>query len=58
MLSLTRKVGQSIVIGGNIVVKVISIQGGQVRLAVDAPKDVTIQRPEAAEAKDKGDKPA
>ena len=47
MLTLTRKIGQSIVIRSDIVVKVVDIQGGQVRLAVDAPKDVAIERPEA-----------
>ena len=52
MLNLTRKVGQSIVIGGNIVVKVLDIQGRQVQLGVEAPKDVTIERPDAAEKKE------
>ena len=51
MLTLTRKVGQSIVIGGNIIVKVLDIQGRQVQLGVEAPKDVRVERPEAAEKK-------
>jgi carbon storage regulator len=53
MLNLTRKVGQSIVIGGNIVVKVLDIQGRQVQLGIEAPKDVPIERPEASGEKAK-----
>lgn len=53
MLILTRKAGESIVIGGNIVVKVLDIQGKQVQLGVDAPRDVNIERPEAVEKKRK-----
>ena len=46
MLVLTRKVGESIVIADDIVVTVIEIRGGQVRLGVDAPKEVSIHRSE------------
>ena len=53
MLVLMRKAGESIVIGGNIVVKVLDIQGKQVQLGVEAPKDITIERPEAAAKKSK-----
>lgn len=46
MLVLTRKVGEEIVIGGNIRVRVLSIQGNQIRLGFIAPREVPIQRQE------------
>ena len=46
MLILTRKPGETIVIGGNIRVKVIETKGGQVRIGVSAPRDVTVNREE------------
>ncbi len=46
MLVLTRKVGESIVIAGDIVVTVLELRGGQVRLGVEAPKEVSIHRSE------------
>jgi carbon storage regulator len=46
MLVLTRKIGESINIGTNIKVTVVSIDGCQVRLGIDAPKDVIIHREE------------
>jgi len=49
MLVLARKLGESIVIGDNIVVKVVSIENGVVKLGIDAPKDVSIMRNELIE---------
>jgi len=46
MLVLSRKVGEEIVIGDNIRVRVLSIQGNQVRLGFIAPRSVAIQREE------------
>lgn len=46
MLVLTRKPGQSLLIGNNIEVKIIDIQGDQVRIGINAPKDVSILRKE------------
>ncbi len=46
MLVLTRRLGESIVIGENIIVTVLSVKGGQVRLGIEAPKEVSIQREE------------
>jgi len=46
MLVLTRRVGESILIGDDIEVKVSEIGGGQVRLSMIAPKDVVIVRKE------------
>jgi carbon storage regulator len=46
MLVLSRKLGQSIIIGDDIVVTVIEMNRGLVRLAISAPSDVTILREE------------
>ena len=46
MLVLSRKRGERIVIGPNIELTVVDIRGNKVRLAVDAPRDVSIQRQE------------
>ena len=46
MLVLTRKIGEQIVIGENIVLTVVDIRGNKVRLAVEAPRDVSIHRQE------------
>lgn len=46
MLALTRKIGDSIVIGGGIEVVVLGIQGEQVKLGINAPKDISILRKE------------
>ena len=46
MLVLTRKVGQSIVIGDGIEVVVLEVRGEQVRLGIRAPKDVAVHRKE------------
>ncbi len=46
MLVLSRKKGQGIMIGDNIELTIIDIQGDQVRLGIDAPKNVSIYRKE------------
>lgn len=46
MLVLTRSINQSVIIGDNLIVKVLSIRGNQVRLGFEAPKDVSIYRNE------------
>ena len=50
MLALTRKVGERIVIGDNIVVTVISIKGDNIRLSIEAPKEIKIYRGEIFDA--------
>ncbi len=46
MLILSRKLEESIRIGDGIVVKVVAVQDGQVKLGIEAPKDVRILRSE------------
>ncbi len=46
MLILSRKIGESIVIGNNVVVTVRETHGGRIRLAIEAPRDVLVLRQE------------
>jgi|GEM_PF-125650 len=46
MLILTRKVGEAIVIDGQIAIKVLEIKGGQIKLGVEAPNHITVHRQE------------
>lgn len=49
MLVLSRKKGQSIMIGNNIEISIIDIQGEQIRLGINAPRDIPIHRKEVFE---------
>jgi carbon storage regulator len=49
MLILTRRVDESLVIGDNITVTILGVKGNQVRIGVDAPRDVTVHRKELAQ---------
>ena len=46
MLVLSRKVGERILIGDNVVVEVLQVRGGHVRLGISAPAEVRIRREE------------
>lgn len=46
MLVLARKLDESIVIGDNIVVKIVAIENGVVKLGIEAPKEISIIRDE------------
>jgi carbon storage regulator len=48
MLILTRRQNQSIKLGSEITLRILAIKGGQVRVGIDAPKDVAIYREELA----------
>ena len=48
MLVLTRKLGESIVIGDRIVVTVVKLDHGQVRLGIEAPREIAVFREEIA----------
>ncbi|MFL0581184.1 carbon storage regulator CsrA [Solibacillus silvestris] len=50
MLVLTRKKGETIMIGDQIEVKIISVDGDQVKLGIVAPKSVKVHRSEVFEA--------
>ncbi len=50
MLILTRKEGESINIGDNIVIKVVETGKNSIRIGIDAPKDVTVLRQEVFES--------
>ncbi|SFF68034.1 carbon storage regulator, CsrA [Halobacillus alkaliphilus] len=46
MLILNRKAGESIRIGDDIEIKIVSVEGGQVKVGIDAPRNVSIHRQE------------
>ena len=46
MLILTRRVGETVMIGDEVTVTVLRVKGNQVRLGVNAPKTVSVQREE------------
>lgn len=46
MLVLTRKSGQNLIINDNITVKILEVKGGQVKLGIVAPRDVSVHREE------------
>jgi carbon storage regulator len=50
MLVLTRRIGESLVIGDDVVIRVLDVKGDVVRIGVDAPRHVQIHRQEVYEA--------
>ncbi|MFI4895220.1 MAG: carbon storage regulator CsrA [Steroidobacterales bacterium] len=46
MLILTRRVGETVMIGEDVTVTVLRVKGNQVRLGVNAPKSISVQREE------------
>lgn len=58
MLILSRKEDESIVIGDNITIKIVSIEKGLVKIGIDAPSEVTILRSELLDAVEASNKEA
>jgi carbon storage regulator len=49
MLILTRRVGETVMIGNDVTVTVLGVKGNQVRVGVNAPRDVAVHREEIFE---------
>ncbi|MCK3658254.1 carbon storage regulator [Pasteurellaceae bacterium Pebbles2] len=46
MLVLTRKIGESLLVGDDIEITILNVRGNQVKIGVKAPKDVSVHREE------------
>ncbi|MDH7943488.1 carbon storage regulator CsrA [Pseudohongiella sp. SYSU M77423] len=46
MLILTRRIGETLMVGDDVTVTVLGVKGNQVRIGVNAPKDVAVHREE------------
>ena len=46
MLILTRRVGEKLIIGDDIIVTILSLKGNQIRVGIDAPREVEVHRQE------------
>ena len=55
MLILARRVDESLVIGDNVTVTILGVKGNQVRIGVDAPRDVAVHREELALKQGRGE---
>jgi carbon storage regulator len=49
MLILTRRIGETLMVGDDVTITVLGVKGNQVRIGVNAPKDVSVHREEIYE---------
>jgi len=49
MLILSRRVGETIMVGDDVTVTVLGINGNQIRIGIDAPRDIVVHRKEVYE---------
>ena len=49
MLILTRRIGETLMVGDDVTITVLGVKGNQVRIGVNAPKDVAVHREEIYE---------
>ena len=52
MLILTRKIGERLVVGDHTIITVLTVSGDQVKLGVDAPRAIAVDREEIRQAKE------
>ncbi|MFU2046958.1 carbon storage regulator CsrA [Avibacterium gallinarum] len=58
MLILTRKIGESLLIGDEISITILSVRGNQIKVGVNAPKEVSVYREEIYQRMKKQDDPS
>jgi carbon storage regulator len=46
MLILTRRIGESIIIGDNVGINILGVKGSHVKIGIDAPKEISVHREE------------